>query len=102
MKHYEKASCSTPKCGGSFDLIPPADPEYKISKEKSESDDNIERTYPCDKEKHQNTIPSIGIERNRYLSRVNILLQTITNLSGSFRVHSYKAFYQELKPIYFL
>jgi hypothetical protein len=56
MRHYEKASCSTPGCGGSFDLIPPADPQYKIPKEKSESDDNIERTYPCDKEKHQNTI----------------------------------------------
>jgi hypothetical protein len=49
-----KASCS--ECPSSFELIPPADPEYNTPRQKPESDDYIKRIYECDEEHHRNTI----------------------------------------------
>lgn len=44
------------KCPSSFDLIPPADPQYNIPRDKIEHDENIPRTYECKEKKHPNTI----------------------------------------------
>jgi len=50
----KKASCS--ECPNSFELIPPADKDYSVPKEKTSSDDVIKRVYECDEEHHRNTI----------------------------------------------
>ena len=49
----EKTSCS--ECPGSYELIPPADPNYRIPREKPTSDDYVKRVYECEKG-HRNTI----------------------------------------------
>lgn len=49
-----KASC--PECPGTYVLIPPPDPEYKVPREKPTSEDHIKRYYECDQEKHRITI----------------------------------------------
>jgi hypothetical protein len=50
-----RAQCS--ECPSSFELVPPADPEYSIPKLGQPSDpDYIKRIYECDDEKHRNTV----------------------------------------------
>lgn len=49
-----RASCS--ECPGTYELIPPPDPEYSEPKEKPTSEDNTKRIYECDVEHHRNTI----------------------------------------------
>lgn len=45
------------QCPGSFELIPPADPQYSIPKMKEPSDsDYIKLFYECDEEGDRNTI----------------------------------------------
>ena len=45
-----------PECQGRYELIPPADPSYKVPREKSKSDDYIKMVYECDEEHHLITI----------------------------------------------
>jgi hypothetical protein len=51
---YGRKSCA--KCPSTFELVPPADPEYSIPREKPKSNDYIERFYECEEERHRNTI----------------------------------------------
>ena len=51
---FKRAQCA--ECTGSFDLIPPADPEYSEPKLKATSEDNLPRYYECDGEGHRNTV----------------------------------------------
>ena len=48
-----KSACKD--CPNTFELIPPADKEYTIPREKPQTDDYIERFYECE-EGHKNTI----------------------------------------------
>jgi hypothetical protein len=54
MTEIRKSACS--KCPSSFELIPPADPNYSEPKENPTSDDYLKRFYECEEENHQNTI----------------------------------------------
>jgi hypothetical protein len=49
-----KASCA--QCSSSFQLIPPADTDYTIPKEKRTSQDYLKREYECEANHHVNTI----------------------------------------------
>jgi hypothetical protein len=49
-----RSSCS--ECPNSFELIPPADREYTVPREKPKSEDYIKRIYECNGEGHRNTI----------------------------------------------
>ncbi len=49
-----KASCS--QCSSSFNLIPPADEEYNLPREKPRDEDYLKRVYECELNHHLNTI----------------------------------------------
>jgi hypothetical protein len=51
---YSRASC--PECPGTYELVPPTDPEYEFPKEKPTSEDHIKRYYEWDQEKHRVTV----------------------------------------------
>lgn len=53
-KQQNRRACS--ECPSSFELVPPADPEYSEPKERPKSDDHIKRIYECEGERHRNTI----------------------------------------------
>jgi hypothetical protein len=49
-----KASCK--ECPSSFELVPPADTDYSIPRERHQTENYIERIYECVDEGHRNTI----------------------------------------------
>lgn len=50
----EKRHCS--QCSGNFELVPPADPEYRVPKMKPTTEDHIMMVYDCDNVGSQNRI----------------------------------------------
>jgi hypothetical protein len=50
----EKRHCS--QCSGNFELVPPADPEYKVPRMKPTTDEHIMMVYDCDNIGCQNRI----------------------------------------------
>jgi hypothetical protein len=50
----EKRHCS--QCSGNFELVPPADPEYRVPKMKPTTEDHIMMVYDCDNIGCQNRI----------------------------------------------
>ena len=51
---FRRAKC--PECQGTYELIPPVDPSYKVPREKPTSDNYIKMVYECDEEHHLTTI----------------------------------------------
>ena len=49
-----RASCK--ECPSSYELIPPADTDYSVPREKPKTEDYIQRIYECAEEGHRNTI----------------------------------------------
>jgi hypothetical protein len=51
---FRKAPCA--ECTSSFNLLPPADEEYHIPKERPRGEDYIKRLYECELNHHPNII----------------------------------------------
>ena len=49
-----RTSCK--ECPSSFELIPPADTDYSVPREKPKTEDYIQIIYECAEEQHRNTI----------------------------------------------
>ncbi len=57
MTAHRKASCSESQCPSSFELIPPADFDYRYPIVRKPSDeDYLKRVYECEKNIHKNVV----------------------------------------------
>lgn len=53
-QHGRRASCS--QCPSTYELVPPAEQEYSVPREKPRTEDYRKRIYECEDEQHQNII----------------------------------------------